>query len=326
MIETAVALPAVLKLMADPTRLRILALLDADELSVGELSRSLGMAQSRVSNHLRLLREANLLVERHSGTSTFLRLACSGENGDVAGRLWATLRAELDSMPEHAADLVRLDALRAAREGSEGFFDRLAGEWDKIAGAFRTGQARQRAAVHLLPTDYRVADLGCGTGYMAQGLLGQVSQLVCVDLSQGMLDEARSRLEPRARQTRVEYRRGALDALPLEDGEVDGVVAGMVLHHLPQLEPAVAEMRRVLRPGGNACVLELAPHKETWMLDELGDRHLGLDSADVMAAFRRVGFEGVTLDPVDDTYQPQGPDGSSVSLSLYIVRGTVPRT
>ncbi len=326
MLAAETSLPGLLKLLADPTRLRILALIDREELAVRELSRALGLAQSRVSNHLRHLREAGLLVERHAGSSTYLRLATQKNGAAAATRLWETLREELDGLPEHAADLDRLAAVLAARAGaSDTFFDRVAGSWDKIGGAFRTGQARQRAGLHLLPPGLKLADLGCGTGYMAHALLGHCSEVICVDRSNGMLDAAQERLQRTARSTKVELRQGALDALPIETGEVDGVVAGMVLHHLPELDPAIAEMRRILRPGGTAVVLDLDPHREVWMQSELGDRHLGLSSSDVLAAFRRAGFEDVSLDPVDDHYQPRSPSGDAVSLSLFIVRGRAPQ-
>src|SRR5262245_36339082 len=121
-------LPAALKLLGEPTRLRILALVDRDEVSVGELSESLGMAQSRVSNHLRLLRDAGLLTERHAGTSTFLRLSPPRE-GTVNERLWSALRAEIREIPEHAADLARLEGVLARRPRGGDFFDRVAGDW-----------------------------------------------------------------------------------------------------------------------------------------------------------------------------------------------------
>jgi len=318
-------LPSMLKLLADPTRLRMLALLALEELSVGELSRALGLAQSRVSNHLRILRDADLLRERHVGTTTHLRLAAPQNGHAPLGRLWSALRAELDAFPEHAADRDRLDGLLAERrERDGGFFDQVAGEWDKIAGAFKTGQARLRTPLHLVPADFIVADLGCGTGYMAESLLGHCARIICVDQSDAMLDEAKKRLGGR-RGTDVEYRQGALDQLPITDLEIDGVVAGMVLHHLDEPFEAIGEMLRVLKPGGTAAVMELDPHKETWMRAELGDRHLGLESRDVLAAFRHAGFEDVVLDAVDDSYQPNRENGdTTVSLSLYIVRGRKP--
>ena len=319
-----------MRLLSDPTRLRILAVLEREELAVGELSRTLDLAQSRVSNHLRILREAGWLLERKEGTKTYLRLDRPQNGARVADRVWSVLRDELDELPEHGADRVRLEGVLAARAAGGEFFDRLAGEWDKFAGAFETGRARERAAVHLLPRDFTVADLGCGTGYMGEALLDNAARLICVDRSEAMLTEAEERLSRRASNTVLEFRQGRLDALPIEDEELDALVAGMVLHHLDSLDDAVAEMHRVLRPGGSAAVLELAPHRETWMREELGDRHLGLPANEILAAFERAGFEDLVLDPIEDQYRPrrpsaiQAPVDATVSLSLYIVRGRRP--
>jgi len=330
-------LPALLKVLADPTRLRILALLELEELSVGELSRALGLAQSRVSNHLRVLREAELLRERHVGASTYLRSRLAGGGNGEAGhaaRLWNSLREGLAELPEHEADRFRLSDLLAQRgPGTAEFFDALAGDWDKLGALFQTGQARHRAAAHLLPKGLVLADLGCGTGYMARALAGLATHLICVDRSQGMLDAARKRLDPAPTGTHIEFRTGELDALPIADGELDGALVGMVLHHLEGLDGALGEMRRVLRPGGTAVVLELAPHREEWMHRALGDRHLGLEAGDVVAALRRAGFEDVRLETVDDRYCPSAPgseddstsasESGPVALPLYIVRGRV---
>lgn len=315
-----------LRLLADPTRLRILALVEREELSVGELSKAIGMTQSRVSNHLRVLREAEILAERHVGASTHLRLDQPRLEHTPLQRLWHALRSELDGLAEHSADLVRLESVLAQRRTRNGdFFDRVAGEWEKIAGHFESGQARFRAISHLLPGGLVLADLGCGTGYMGEALLGLCNRLICVDRSEKMLEEARRRFSRAPRQTDVEFRKGELDALPIADEAVDGALAGMVLHHLPEPATAVAEMFRILRPGGAAAVLELDPHREAWMRSGLGDRHLGLEASDVLAAFRRSGFGDVALDPLADRFQPTRPDGSVTSLSLYIVRGRRPR-
>jgi ArsR family transcriptional regulator len=342
-------LTASLKVLGDATRLRILALLEREELSVGELSRSLGMSQSRVSNHLRVLREAHLLDERRSGNSTFLRLTgcdggprdaggngSGGRNGtSVAVELWATLRERVAELPEHAADLGRLAAVVEERQRSSAeFFDRVAKDWDKIGVDFSTGQARQRAAASLLPPGLVLADLGCGTGYMARSLLGLCQRLICVDRSAAMLRQARERLEgaelPGA-PTQLEFRQGELDQLPLEGGEVDGLVAGMVLHHVARLDRPLAEMRRVLRPGGTAVLVDLAPHGEEWMREAQGDRLLGLDPADVTAALEAAGFVRAVLETVHDHYQPTVPQELAGSdrrerarLPLFLVRAYAP--
>ena len=335
---TSQTAPALLRVLSDGTRLRALALLAREELSVGELSRCLAMTQSRVSNHLRVLREHDLLIERRSGTSTFLRAALgSGPADSAADRLWAAVAPDLDALPEAEADRLRLQGVLAERNADDAaFFDRMAGDWDKVGALFARGQARQRAAAHLLPAGLTFADLGCGTGYVARALVGLCSRLVCIDRSEGMLEEAEKRLRDLgAAGTELEFRRGELDALPLEDGELDGAVAAMVLHHLPELDPALREMRRALKPGGTLSVVDLMPHREAWMHADLGDRHLGLDPTEVQAALSRVGFTDLRVEPLDDRYCPvptaQQPgtdsrDGESVALPLYLVRGRVPQS
>jgi len=326
MIEFTTELPVLLKVMGDPIRLRILGLLELQELSVGELSKALGLSQSRTSNHLRVLREAGLLQERHEGTSTYLRPARLEADQGYPARLWGTLREGLTGLAEHSADRTRLDAVLAERraDGRE-FFDRVAGEWDKLGSLFESGQARQRAAVRLLPDGLTLADLGCGTGYAARALADVAERLICVDRAPRMLDEARRRLESLGGGAQTEFRLGELDDLPLEDAELDGAVAAMVLHHLPALAAPLREMRRVLKPGGKLVVLELAPHRETWLRETLGDRHLGLEASDVLRAFRQAGFESVGIETVEDHYQPRPEDGSEpVSLPLYLVHGRAP--
>ena len=326
MIQSLPQLPALLKARGDPTRLRALGLLELEELSVGDLARSLGMAQSRVSNHLRVLREAGLLIERHVGTSTHLRCALAPDDSAYPSLVWRGLREGLSTLPEHQADRARLADLLAERSASSReFFDRVAGDWDELGAHFARGQARERAAACLLPGGLVLGDLGCGTGYFGRSLLGLASRLICVDHSPGMLEEAERRLDTAAAGTTLDLRRGELDALPIQTDELDGAVAGMVLHHLDAPDAALHEMLRVVRPGGAAVVVELAPHRETWCRDTLGDRHLGLDPGDVVAAFRRAGFEHVQLQELEDRYQPAPPDGGEpADLALFTVRGRVP--
>ncbi len=323
-------LPHLLKVLADPIRLRILALLEREELSVGELARALDLAQSRVSNHLRVLREGEWLQERRLGTSILLRSALEParvDDGHLGSRLWMSLRDGLQGLPGHEADLARMATVVAERrQETTDFFDSVAGEWEKRGALFHSGQARQRAVANLLDHGLTLGDIGSGTGYMARALAAFASRLICIDPSPGMLDEAKTQLAHVPDSTRVEFRLGEFDALPLDDGELDGAVAGMVLHHLENLGPALAEMRRVIRPGGRAVILELAPHKEEWMHAELGDRHLGLHPEHVQAALVHAGFQNPTIDLCEDRYCPTQPGtGDPVSLPLYIVRAQVPR-
>jgi ArsR family transcriptional regulator len=335
-MATSGQLTSLLRVLGDATRLRILALLEREELSVGELVRALGMQQSRVSNHLRLLREAGLLAERHAGKSTHLRLAAEARaNGGAAAlELWTTLRERVSAFPEHSDDLGRLEAVLGERaRGERDFFDRVAVDWDKIGQDFETGQARQRAAASLLPRGLVLADLGCGTGYAARALCGLCQRLVLVDRSAAMLARAKERLANAPGGTELEFRRGELDALPIAAGELDGLVAGMVLHHLKDLEKPLAEMRRVLKPGAAAVLFDLVPHGEAWMHEAQGDRLLGVDPADVLAALERRGFEEIALETPDDRYCPaaraEASDTSTETaerarLPLFLVRARVP--
>jgi ubiquinone/menaquinone biosynthesis C-methylase UbiE len=322
-------LAALLKALGDPIRLRILGVLAGHELSVGDLSRTLGLAQSRVSNHLRVIRKFQLLEERHVGSSTFLEVASNGSGG-LGASLWAALRPGLETMREHAEDLARLrSVLEERHRESREFFDRVAGDWDAIGVDFTSGQARQRVAAGFLPPDSVIADLGCGTGYVAQAFLGLARKVICVDRSLGMLDQARKRLEATSTGTEVELRPGDLDSLPIADDEVDGAVCAMILHHLPDPLPCLMEVFRVVRPGGTAAILELAPHRREWMHDSLGDRHLGLEPSEITSRLELAGFVDLSMEVVDDGYGPTPPgeasSDSDTPLSLYILRGRVPR-
>lgn len=325
-------LAALLKALGDPIRLRILSLLAEHELSVGELSRALGLAQSRVSNHLRVIREFDLLRQRRVGTSHFLQLAIGSEDAGNGPEdsLWAALRPGLAGTREVSEDLARLRVvLDERRQKSRDFFDRVAGEWETIGVDFASGQARQRVAASFLSPELVIADLGCGTGYVAQAFLGLCTRVICVDRSLGMLDQARKRLEPTPAGTEVELRPGELDSLPIADDEVDGAVCAMVLHHLSDPLPCLREVFRIVRPGGTAVILELAPHRQEWMHEHLGDQHLGLESRFVAGRLEQAGFVDLSLEIVDDEYRPspEGPasEEGEEALSLYIVRGRVPR-
>src|SRR5688572_6067436 len=156
----------VLKVVADPTRLRILGLLAREELSVGELARAVAMMQSRVSNHLKVLRECGMLEERREGASVLVRLA---RGQGMPDDLWAVIESRLASVEGRANDLERLEqVLEDRRKRSRQFFDRVAPEWDVVGSEFKRGIARWRALGSLVPSGLVVADVGCGTGYMAR--------------------------------------------------------------------------------------------------------------------------------------------------------------
>ncbi len=222
------ALQKVFKTFSDPTRLRILALLEREELAVQELMDILGMAQSRVSRHLAILREAGLLRDRRDGTYVFYRFGVSEEGAwretwELAKR---SLRGDSTSERDTAA-LGQVMQARSARTRS--FFDSVGPEWDAVRKVFNDDALRARAIARLVPPDLLVADIGTGTGILASELAGLGLRVIAIDNSSRMLDAARANLE-REGTTGVELREGDVSSLPLADSEVDAALAHMVLH------------------------------------------------------------------------------------------------
>jgi ArsR family transcriptional regulator len=314
-------LTTTLKVLADPTRLRILGLLAREELSVGELARAVAMSQSRVSNHLKVLRECGMLEERREGASVLVRLARGSE---VIDDLWGAIESRLESVEGRANDLERLErVLDERRRRSREFFDRVAPEWDLLGSEFKRGLARWRALSCLIPDELVVADVGCGTGYMARALVRVASRVICIDHSEAMLAQAKTRLARDA--AKVDFRVGELDRLPLADGEVDAVFANLVLHHVPDVLAALREMRRALKAGGRLVVTDLLPHKEVWMTEAMADLRLGLDATELKSRVEKAGFVDVVADEIEDHYVVEGPAGQKAELPLLLIHARVPQ-
>lgn len=306
---SAESLQKILRTLADPTRVRILALLEREELAVQELMAVLGMAQSRVSRHLGILREAGLLRDRREGTFVFYRF--SAPAGSAWRDAWALARRELagDASAERdAAALARVLETRAHRARS--FFDALGPEWDALRKVFDDDVLRARALAHLAPVGWTVADVGTGTGILAIELARLGLGVIAVDHSRRMLDAARAKLgaegfAPDAEgftgpqgSGRVTLRAGEASALPLADGEVDAALAHMVLHYLPAPADALCEMARVVRPGGAVVVVDFVRHEAEWMRDELGVQWLGFPPDQVAGWLREVGLEHLRVETI----------------------------
>ncbi len=309
----------VLRALADETRLRLLALLARAELSVGELARCLAMGQSRVSNHLKVLRELDLIGERRDGSLHYCRLELPA---GLVKQLWPALEPTLQGLERGEADRRRLAAVLSDRHDSREFFDRIAGDWDVIGADFSRGTGRLEALGCLVPSDLVVADVGCGTGYLSQALARQVSRVICIDSSTAMLDQARENLLDATAE--LDFREGRLEALPLADAEVDAACAHMVLHHLADLRAGMLELARVTRPGGDVVCVDLLPHNEVWMRESMADRALGLEPGDVVAAFQAAGLEGVSKRVLGDSYVVEQPNGRNIELPLFLISGRKP--
>lgn len=283
MDELHVTISNKLAVLGDETRLRMLLLLDSEELQVGELARVLQLPQSTVSRHVKKLVDAGLAEKRVAGAVSWLRR-------EGADRLWAVVSEGL-SFPE---DERRLAAVVAQREmDSQEFFGRHAEHWDALRQELFGTSYLLPVLSALLPPGVRVADLGCGTGEVLQHL---PSGCIGVDREQAMLDAARKRVPS------ADLRPGVLESLPLADEEVDLAVCALVLHHVPELAPVFAEVARVLRPGGRLVVLDMVAHERSAYRQTMGHRHLGFRPQDLDLSLRRLSWQELPREP-----EAQGP-------------------
>jgi ArsR family transcriptional regulator len=285
--------PALLRLLGDETRLRLLRLLAREALNVSELTAVLGVAQSGVSRHLGLLRDAGLVVEKRAGTFAWYSLAPEIEAGtDGRDGLWAWLREEFArKTAETRADDARLEEVRRLRK--ENFSHHGAGDERRQLVPGRSWAAFARALGLLMPP-LGVADLGCGEGYLTIEAARWARRVIAVDQSREVLDRARA-MAKRRRVSNVTWKRGRLEKLPLAGESVDLALLSQALHHVEEPAAALAEAWRVLRPGGRVVILDLREHHEAWVSQKLGDRWLGFSDralADLLAA---AGFSDVVV-------------------------------
>ncbi|MCG8589928.1 MAG: metalloregulator ArsR/SmtB family transcription factor [Proteobacteria bacterium] len=287
-------LQRVFKTLSDPTRVRILSLLEAEELAVQELMEVLGMAQSRVSRHLAILREAGLLRDRRDGTYVFYRFTAPAEG--PWHDAWLLTRRTLAGDPTSERDAAALARVIQSRgDQARSFFDAVGPEWDALRKVFHDDVLRARAITHLVPPGGRVLDLGTGTGILAAELAGLGLSVLAVDRSNRMLEAARAKFEQENVQG-VELRRGEAHDLPLADAELEGAFAHMVLHYLPSPADAIAEMARVVRPGGVVVVVDFERHEQEWMRQELGVTWLGFGVEEIEAWFQAAGLPDVAIE------------------------------
>jgi ubiquinone/menaquinone biosynthesis C-methylase UbiE/DNA-binding transcriptional ArsR family regulator len=282
------ALQKVFKTFSDPTRLRILVLLEREELAVQELMSILGMAQSRVSRHLAILREAGLLRDRRDGTYVFYRFEPS-EAGPWR-EAWDLAHRSLDGDSTTERDAVALGRVMQSRTAqTRSFFDSVGPEWDAVRKVFNDDALRARGIARLVSPELVVADVGTGTGVLAAELAMLGLRVIAVDNSKRMLDAARAKFE-RDGLEGIELREGDVGALPIADGEVDAALAHMVLHYLPTPAEAVREMARCVKPGGTVVVVDFVSHQHEWMRQELGVHWLGFAEEEVARWFAAAGL------------------------------------
>ena len=257
--------------LADATRLRLLRLLERHELGVAELCDVLQLPQSTVSRHLKILGDEGWVKSRAEGTTRLYRMV---EDRDGAPRrLWAIAREETAGWASVGQDQLRLTRLLAARRpAAEAFFAGAAGEWDRLRRELYGDTFTQAALLSLLPAGWDVADLGCGTGQTAAALAPHVRTVVGVDQSAAMLRAARRRTADLAN---VDLRQGSLEALPLDDDSVDGVLLVLALTYVADPRRALGEASRVLRSGGRVVVVDLLRHDREDFQRQMGQANPG---------------------------------------------------
>jgi len=286
---------AVYRLLGDDARLRLLRVLRRERLNVTELTGILGLAQSGVSRHLGLLKDAGLVAEEKDAGFTYYRLS-PGIQEDGRRTLWSALEEQFDRAeadPAVRADDARLqEVLRLRKEN----FD--------THGAADTRDARQLVpgrswaawsrALGLLLPPLRVADLGCGEGYLTIEASRFASRVIAVDRSVAVLDRARG-LARRRRVSNVLWKRGELEKLPIKDETVDVALLSQALHHAQDPARAVQEAARITVPGGRVLLLDLRAHGEDWVRSKLGDRRLGFRDDELARLLTSAGLREVRV-------------------------------
>jgi len=281
-----------LKILSDPTRLRLLLLLLREELSVAELQEILGMAQSRISSQLALLRQAGFVADRRAGKKAFYSL-----RADLAARQLALVRTAGESVAdaaEFAEDRANLDRiLQKRRRVAEQYFNLIAGRLGKGYCPGRSWEAIGQMALRLVPPIV-VADLGAGEGLISQMLAHRAERVWCIDNSPRMV-EVGTALARKNGLANLAYKLGDIEDVPLPDRSVDLAILSQALHHANHPQTAVNEAHRILRPGGQLVVLDLKEHTFARAHELYGDLWLGFKENALHAYLKRAGFQRVEV-------------------------------
>ena len=288
-----------LRTLADPIRLRMLRLLETQPyngnggLSVGELGEILKLPQSTVSRHLKTLAEAHLADVRREGTSMFYRLSeNTNGNGAAIKQLRTMARAHLENDPLAKTDTQRLAVVLRKREagnGAESFFGKNAPVWDQLRAQWFGDTFHLEALLALMNPAWTIADIGTGTGTMLPLLAPYVGQVIAVDPSSAMLRNAKTRARDLNLEN-IDFRIGAVEALPVEKGTVDVALLALVLAYTVDPAGALKEVRRILKPGGVVLIIDLQPHTVEMFREKLTHRWMGFSQQQLSQWLTAAGF------------------------------------
>src|ERR1035437_8489474 len=267
-----------LRALSDPTRLRVVALLEKDELSVAELQEITRMGQSRISTHLGLLQDSGLVQSRRDGKRTFYKLPppANGVTGEI---IQLALRGARE-LPEHSADLINLKRiLSRRREQAQVYFNQVAGRFDRVYGPGRSWEAFGHLLLRMLPP-ITVADLGAGEGLLSELLARRCRKVIAVDNSEKIVAFGAAKAKKNGLKN-LEFRQGDLQTPPIEANSVDLVILTQALHHAEDPAAALVSAAKLLKPNGQILILDLLKHNFDKAHELYGDRWLGFAESDL---------------------------------------------
>jgi ArsR family transcriptional regulator len=287
-MNTGVEILDQLSVLADATRVRLLVVLERQELTVSELCEVMQLPQSTVSRHLKTLAQGEWISSRPEGTSRLYAMV-RDQLDRAQRRLWLLVREQVAASAASAQDELRLAEVVARRRSrSEEFFSTSAGQWDRMREELFGRSSHLRPLLLWLDPGWTVADLGCGTGQVTAAIAPSVARVVAIDDSVEMLDAARERL---GKIDNVELVRSPLEGLPLDDQSFDAACIMLVLHHVPDPLPVLAEAARVMRAGAQLLIVDMLPHDHEEYRHTMGHVWLGFSEHQLARWLADAGFE-----------------------------------
>lgn len=290
-----------LRALSDPTRLRIVALLERSELSVNELQEITRMGQSRISTHLGLLQESGLLESRREGKRTFYKIV---PHADPTTNEFIQLAVRgAKELPEHGADQLNLKRILVRRtQQAQLYFSQVAGRFDRSYGPGRSWQAFGHLLLRILPP-ITIADLGAGEGLLSELLARRARKVIAVDNSERMVAFGAAKAR-KNKLKNLEFRLGDLENPPIEPESVDVVVLSQALHHAADPGQGIAGANKILKAGGQIMILDLLQHNFEQARELYGDRWLGFAESDLQNWMEQAGFKKIEVTAVAREDQP----------------------
>jgi ubiquinone/menaquinone biosynthesis C-methylase UbiE len=275
-----------------------------------------------VSRNLAILRDAGFVQDRKEGTNVYFSIRQNMP--DPAGELFKSLQSRVAELPEAKGDRARLEECRRRRlHRSRGYFESVAGDWERIRKSYFDDRVTSLSIEKLLPRHLILADIGCGTGSLTVELARFAEKVIGVDLSPEMLRRARNIAKERQLRN-VEFRQGDALRLPLAARSVDAAFCVMVLHFLSDPQQAVAELCRITRSGGSVIVVDLVEHHQEWMREQMAHRWLGFKKSSVEEWFRDAGVSEMTYELTGAYAGEKLARNGNRPVEIFVVRAVVP--